>query len=128
MDEKISPETVERIRELCRKISVAHNLDEEIQRELFSHMEDKLLAYLSGEQKLTEEDAFVLVREHFGEPEEVKAMLENVHVEAVRAGMLRRIGVITVVFMGIWCMYFLVAFMLYSLLYALHFSTSGESV
>jgi hypothetical protein len=94
MDEKIGPETEERIRELCRKISVAHNLDEEIQRELFSHMEDKLLAYLSGEEKITEEDAFVLVREHFGDPEEVKAMLEEVHYTEMKMALFRKVGLI----------------------------------
>ena len=130
MDEKISPETEERIRELCRKISVAHNLDEEIHAELFAHMEDKLRAYLSGSEKLTEEDAFVLVREHFGDPEEVKAMLENVHAEAVQVGMMRRIGAISVVFMGIFCMTVMVSFALYALLNALHFRTyySHDSV
>lgn len=79
MDKSLSPETVERIRELCRKISVAHNLDEEIQRELFSHMESKLLAYLSGAEKLTEADALILVCEHFGNAENLKGLLRTVH-------------------------------------------------
>jgi len=96
MDEKISPETEERIRELCRKISVAHNLDEEIQRELFSHMEDKLLGYLSGEEKLTEEDAFVLVREHFGDPEVISAMLMKVHRAEAVTSLVRRIAAVLV--------------------------------
>ena len=86
-------------------------------------MEDKLRAYLTGEEKVTEEDAFVLVREHFGNPEEVQAMLEDVHVEATRVSMMRRIGAITVVFLGIFCMTVLVSFPLYSLLNALHFLT-----
>ena len=79
MDKKLSPETAERIRELCRKISVAHNLDEDIQRELCAHMEDKLLGYLSGAEKLTGEDAFILVREHFGNTENLKRLLRQVH-------------------------------------------------
>ncbi len=36
MDDKISPEAVERIRELCLTISVAHNLDDDIRAEEFS--------------------------------------------------------------------------------------------
>ena len=31
-----------RLRELCQKITVAHDLDTEIQEELYGHMEDKL--------------------------------------------------------------------------------------
>ena len=79
MDDNLSPEMVERLRELCRKITVAHNIDEEIQRELCSHMEDKLRAYLSGEEKLTEADALILVREHFGDADNLKRLLRNVH-------------------------------------------------
>ena len=91
MSENISPETAEHIRALCRQISVAHNLDEEIQRELYSHMEDKLLGYLSGAEKVTEEDAFILVREHFGDPEVIRGLLQKTHAVEVRVGMWKMI-------------------------------------
>ena len=79
MAENISPETAEKIRALCSRISVANNLDQEIQEELYSHLEEKLLAYLSGKEKITEEDAFILVREHFGDPVKLKGLLRKVH-------------------------------------------------
>ena len=82
MSGHLSPQTVEHIRALCRQISVSHNLDEEIQRELYSHMEDKLLGYLSGAEKVTEDDALILVREHFGKPEAVREMFHEVHAAA----------------------------------------------
>ncbi len=96
MPEKLTPEAEERIRSLCCNISVAHNLDEEIQRELFSHMEDKLLGYLSGEEKVTEEDAMILVREHLGNPAVIQGLFEEAHGMETRAGLFRRIGAVTV--------------------------------
>ena len=53
MPDNLSPETSEKLRALCRKISIANNIDEEIREELYSHMEDKFLGYLSGEEKIT---------------------------------------------------------------------------
>jgi hypothetical protein len=79
MSKNLSPETAGRIRDLCRKISVAHDLDDEIQRELYSHLEDKLLGYLRGEEKITEDDALILVKEHFGEFASLKGLLREVH-------------------------------------------------
>ncbi len=94
MPEKLTPETEHRIRELCRNISVAHNLDEEIRAELYSHMEDKLLGYLSGEEKVTEDDALLLVKEHFGNPGILKSLLQDVHVAEIHASLFRRAGVV----------------------------------
>ena len=58
---------------------MAHDLDAEIQEELYGHMQDKLIAYLDGEEALAEADAFILVREHFGNPSAVKGLLQDVH-------------------------------------------------
>ena len=74
-----SPETAERLRALCGKITEACELGDDIREELYGHLEDKLLAYLSGEEKLTEEDALVLVREHFGNADNLKRLLRKVH-------------------------------------------------
>ena len=80
-EETISPAARDSIRTFCRKITVTYDLDEEIQEELYGHIEDKMLGYLSGEEKLTEDDAFVLVCEHFGDSETVKVLLHEVHVQ-----------------------------------------------
>jgi uncharacterized membrane protein YozB (DUF420 family) len=103
MDDKLSAEAEKRIRALCRKISVAHNLDEEIQAELYSHMEDKLFGYLSGEEKLTEEDAFILVREHFGDPAVIKGMFQEAHSLQSTTSLARRLGAVATASLGISC-------------------------
>lgn len=66
---EISPQVQERIDALCRQISVAHELDADIQKELRGHIKDKLLAYLSGEERLTEQDALILVRKQLRDPD-----------------------------------------------------------
>jgi hypothetical protein len=97
MPENLSPETAERIRALCGQISVARTIDEEIRQELYSHMEDKFLGYLRGEEKITEEEAFILVREHFGKPEQIRALLEEVYREEDTVGFFRKLGAIFLV-------------------------------
>jgi len=79
MSDSLNQKTAEKIRTLCSRISVANNLDQEIQEELYSHLEEKLLAYLCGKEKITEDDAFILVREHFGDPANLKGLLKEVH-------------------------------------------------
>lgn len=79
MSKNVSPETSGKLRAICERITVACELDVEIREELYSHLEDKLLAYLSGEEKPTEEDALILVREHFGNVENLKRLLRQVH-------------------------------------------------
>jgi hypothetical protein len=79
MPENLSKKTADKIHTLCSQISVANDLDEEIQEELYSHLEEKLLAYLSGREIITEDDSFILVREHFGDPSNLKGLLKAVH-------------------------------------------------
>jgi hypothetical protein len=97
MADSLSAKTQEQVRALCHKISVAHDLDPEIQEELYGHMEDKLLAYLTGQEPLTEEDAFILVREHFGDPAVLKVLLQDVHAHAVHGSLARRLVAAAVV-------------------------------
>lgn len=101
MAESLNSNTQERMRTLCRKISVAHDLDPEIQEELYGHMEDKLHAYLTGEEPLTEEDAFILVREHFGDPAVLKGLLQDVHAHAVHVTLARRIAAAAIATTGL---------------------------
>ncbi|MCX5769326.1 MAG: hypothetical protein NTZ09_03510 [Candidatus Hydrogenedentes bacterium] len=96
MSDAMKPETRQQMRDLCNKISVAHDLDESIQEELLGHMEDKFLAYLSGDEPLSDQDAFILVREHFGNPATVKSLMQEAHPGAVRASLARRIAAVAV--------------------------------
>lgn len=105
MYKSIMPETREQLEALCRKVTVSRHLDEEIRRELFSHMEDRMLAHMNGELPMTEEDAFVLVREHFGDPAVIKEHLQGVYVEEAACSMGRRLAAAFIGFaaVGLFC-------------------------
>jgi hypothetical protein len=79
MIKSISPQIQAEICTLCDQISVDHSLDSEIRDELRGHMEDKLLSYMNGDDLLTEQDAFILVREHFGNLAAVEGLFKNVY-------------------------------------------------
>jgi hypothetical protein len=68
MGSQLSPETEAALRKLAREIGRARSLGEDAQEELYGHLEDKTLGYLSGEDGITEADAVLLTREHFGDP------------------------------------------------------------
>lgn len=68
MGKQLSPETEAALRKLAREIGRARGLGEDAQEELYGHLEDKTLGYLSGEDGITEADAVLLTREHFGDP------------------------------------------------------------
>ena len=87
---ELNPEIEDQARKLCQQISVSHNLDEEIQQELYTHVEDKLLGYLNGEVPVTQDDALILVREHFGDPGTIKSLMHDVHIEEVTLSQARR--------------------------------------
>jgi len=91
VDNELSNDTQQKARELARKITVAHDLDPEIQEELYGHIEDKLLAYKSGEERISDEDAFILVREHFGDAGNVKRLFWDVYQGESERGLLRNV-------------------------------------
>ncbi|MBX3177945.1 MAG: hypothetical protein KF886_11325 [Candidatus Hydrogenedentes bacterium] len=91
MNTPLNDDTQQKARELARQITVAHDLDPEIQEELYGHIEDKLLAYKSGEERVSDEDAFILVREHFGNTATLKGLFQDVHRGMVERSMLRRL-------------------------------------
>jgi hypothetical protein len=82
MPDTLSPLIAKKLRTLCHRISSSHHLDPEAERTLYAGMESKLLAYLSGAEKLTEADALILVREHFGNADNLKRLLRTVHAPA----------------------------------------------
>jgi hypothetical protein len=90
----------EKARALCAQITVAHNLDSEIQEELYGHVEDKILGYLSGEVPVTGDDALILVREHFGDARVIKSLLQDVHVTEVAVSQWRRYTAATIVMLA----------------------------
>ncbi len=97
MAETPTPEMRERLRTLCKQITVAEDIDPEIQEELLTHMEDKFAAFRYGSEPITDEDALILVREHFGDPGIMKALLQHTHVEKADLSLGRRLAAIAVV-------------------------------
>ena len=91
MNTPLNDDTQQKARDLARKITVAHDLDPEIQEELYGHIEDKLLAYKRGEERILDEDAFILVREHFGDAKVIRGLMQDVHADAVEASLARRL-------------------------------------
>ena len=77
MTNTISPQTRARIDSLLREIAAGQHMDADTIDELRAHMEEKLLDYMRGEIPVSEDDAFVLVREHFGKPEVIRAMYQE---------------------------------------------------
>src|SRR5690242_2017659 len=71
MQDESTEAAVREIRALCKQLAEKRGLSEEVREELCGHMEDKLLGYLKGEERVTVEDALVLVRAHFGDADRV---------------------------------------------------------
>jgi len=87
MGSELNVETMARINAFCKKITAPMGLDEGIYRELCSHMEDKVRAYLDGSEGINEADALLLVERHFGRQERVRALLQTANKEdAANAG------------------------------------------
>jgi hypothetical protein len=89
-NQPLDPVIEEKARALCAQITVAHDLDSEIQEELYGHVEDKILGYLSGEVPVTGDDALILVREHFGDAATIKSLLQDVHAVEATMSQWRR--------------------------------------
>ncbi|NUM52665.1 MAG: hypothetical protein HUU46_03380 [Candidatus Hydrogenedentes bacterium] len=94
MDKPLSRETQSQIRDLCETIAQRDQLGEDVQEELRGHIEDKVLGYLGGEERVSEDDAFVLAREHFGDAFTVKTLLQTAHPKRMFVSLGRRIAVV----------------------------------
>jgi len=116
MRESPSQSSIDKIRALCGQMAESQSLDEATRDELCGHLEDKLAGYLSGDVKITEEDALLLVRAHFGDAERIGRQLEGVRKETVMsrwlwmlacAGLFSFVAVISPEMsgaMGVWLM------------------------
>jgi hypothetical protein len=91
MSHSLSPETQQRVQELCRRIRVAQHLDAEIEAELCAHIRDRIAGYLDGSDKLTEDDAVYLAEKHFGDTATIQSLFAHVHHQEFTIGWLRRL-------------------------------------
>lgn len=72
-----SQTAAQKIRSVLLELSAQHGLDTEACTELCSHLEEKLADYLSGAVKITEDDAIILARSHFGDAQRVASAIAN---------------------------------------------------
>ena len=93
MDSSLSSETQFQIRALCEFIAQTEQLGEDVQEELRGHIEDKVIAYMTGAEPVSEDDALMLAKKHFGQPRVLKSLLQSAHPERFGLGMGRRIAV-----------------------------------
>jgi hypothetical protein len=114
MADSVSPDIQAKLSALCKQVSVAHELDPDIQKELYGHMEDKLLAYLNGKEPLTDDDALILVREHFGDPAVIKDLFGRVHAWESHITVARRLAAV-----------FILQFALLAPVHMFHMAASG---
>ena len=97
MDKQLSPETEAALRGMAREIGIARGLDEEAQEELYAHLEDKTLGYLSGEESLSETDAVVLARKHFDSSGSFLDVRRGSSVPVRSATFVRRLAAMAVI-------------------------------
>ena len=105
MPDAISSEIREQLEALCRKVSVSYDLNPGIRKELYGHMEDRLLAHMNGETPLTEQDAFELVSKQFGDPAVIQELFQGVYLKEMTASMGRRMVAALVAFTAVGLLY-----------------------
>ncbi|MBI2424311.1 MAG: hypothetical protein HYV27_15880 [Candidatus Hydrogenedentes bacterium] len=91
MTENFSGDTQRQIRELAAEIVGSRAADGPVGRELQDHIEDKILAYLDGLERVTEADALYLARKHFGNREKILAELAEIHGPLPRPSLIKKI-------------------------------------
>ncbi len=92
----LSPEIQACIHKFAREISAGTHLEQEFEEELAGHVEDKIRGYLSGADPITEDDALLLARRHFGNPQVVRTLLQETHagldIREVRSALAQRVA------------------------------------
>lgn len=77
MHEQLSEEMQQQLRAWCGDMVSGNESPGTVIDELYGHMEDKMLAYMHGEETITEEDAFLLASERFGDVSTLREQLQG---------------------------------------------------
>jgi hypothetical protein len=85
-----------KIRSLCQELAARHGLDDAARDELCDHLESKLAGYLDGSVKITEDDALLLVRGHFGDADKIARRLARERGSLIVYLFYRLLGALTV--------------------------------
>jgi hypothetical protein len=101
MSDNLSPEIHDKLHSLCKKITDSYHLDTNSKEKMFASIAKKFNEYYFSEKKLTEDEALILVREHFGKPDQIRELLEEVHVMETHISLARRIGAVLAATIGV---------------------------
>ncbi len=91
MDKQLNSDTIAALRDLARELGELRGLDEDASEELYGHLEDKTIGYMSGEEGLSEADAVLLTRAHFGERVPVEENVPHANGNPRRVTLLHRV-------------------------------------
>lgn len=100
MPNQLTSETLEHIATLCGHIAAGRGLSTEVRRELQTHIEDKVLGYLNMEVAVSEADALILARAHFGDPETLRGLLHAAHDIATNDSLSRHLLTLLILTFG----------------------------
>ena len=92
MSHELSPTVAIQADELVEEIAGRHELAAELREELRGHVEDKMRGYIEGTERVSEQDALALTRNHFGDPCNLRELLSETHAELLGATMPQRIA------------------------------------
>jgi len=93
---RLSSETEAALRAIVREIGSAQGFGEDAREELYAHLEDKTLGYLAGDEKLSEADAVLLARNHFGLARELHCNPGEAQVPVRSSAFARRVAAVVV--------------------------------
>lgn len=91
MPEQLNESAIQQIRQIVRQLARKKGLSPEEAEEIGGHLEDKLLAYLRGEERITQEDALLLARAHFGDAAGIAQQLADGAAAAPEVQRARKI-------------------------------------
>ena len=94
MSYELAPDVALKVDRLVEEVAGRRGIGGELRDELRGHVEDKILAYLSGDEALTQADAFILAREHFGATGDLRVALGNKPAKRDLKELQRRIGAV----------------------------------
>lgn len=76
----LSPEMSQKIDELLDQMTQNADASDDLRREIRSHLEDRAIAYLGGEQRLSEAEVLLLIKSHFGDVRQLHGLFHGLPI------------------------------------------------
>ena len=87
MSESMDPKLAEQLNAICDAYARRKHLSDDDRQEVFAHLEDSLQGYLTGQTRVTAEDALLLARARLGD---VKGVISQLQIEPADYARNRR--------------------------------------